>query len=1225
MYATLPSPRGAVADASGLQPPITTAGWASRTGQLPPPLPAAQPRRPASALGATLPPAASRPMSAKRAQPYDAEAVLRQQLQRAKAELGSTSAELMKAKAALSMLDPRQPGSARLAKDLGRHMSNADGGHPRPLNGAPEFVSTRSAIYNTDTVETGALQLRRLERRLELSDGRAQELQQQLVACEDELIRSRAEAARLQKEQRSLVSLAQSVGTLAWHRAHAECGRRGRSGIPPAIEANLWKTIEDRLGALGLYGDFHKEDLQTTIKIGQEDSAQRPRGRYEPERQPPPDKRRREHDDEEAVDRTHEPRSEDARTAEGEGELPGEEPAERPRSRGWAILSRAVHVLRAAKSEGVLLEHRMPAVLLQDFCERLGDEFDPSAGGVGVHEFVASRAADEEFHSRVGPLVRGPARTDSTTLDVMRMEDQMREKYNSAFEAAGGDERVEACAVAVSKLLRDLRRLRPPGRVRQDVGFGTLGLDALFTLNSLRWDKMSFEVHRIGVETGGEVIIPGLKDRIRARQKTLTKYGNDAGCLTDLLRASIVYDGIDHLYEALHKIIHTDLKLQRRDFFLREVEDRFQRSKDGYRDIAMLVEVDGCVGELQLHARPILETKKGGGHKAYRHQRAVNELIFEACVRNNEPEIAALTQRHQTCAPTVRDKSGRGALHYACQHGSVFTARLLLQFGAAPWAEDDQGVLPCELGLRAPSLDAVELVLAQMCKQAPPNPRVIRRFVEHCVLWWCDRGAFGPDAKERALQGQWHRTGEIMIRIAKLHEEFGGIRLLETWLHDAATKGHIGRARALIQVGFDVEVVPDKHSALDRAIEGGQGEMAAFLYDYGTMGVNCCVCSLKSANDHLRDAAAVENGPRTAAALAAHANPNHVTARLSGKRTALMTFAAAGDLATCQTLVAYRAQVDDLDRWHCSARHYAMAMKHPEICGYFEQVKHNWTEMPLRPRGQDMLAHVRDLVEESVRVGCCGGLARAASQAPDEFEEILKHKFPPYDYTLLHLAADAVPEHDLTGQGCRALLLALADPTAECKQSFTPLHQLAYQGNATLYRIMASAAETGPLIARRKTGEAGPPQLPHELLQRGVERKERFERLQREHAEQAHGRGGESQMLLEAAFLGFRHAVLGTRLNQWREDHAVSFMDVLRQSGPLDLLWLGGDGQSSGSEQESPGSPSPTASTSRLSTGTAIPTVTRQKTSPRKLSRHKTSPRETSSSPLQGSRARTPP
>eukprot|EP00971_Amphidinium_carterae_P071608 1416272-Amphidinium_carterae.1 len=63
----------------------------------------------------------------------------------------------------------------------------------------------------------------------------------------------------------------------------------------------------------------------------------------------------------------------------------------------------------------------------------------------------------------------------------------------------------------------------------------------------------------------GNAICPDLKGRSRARAKAdswpmsvmaiaravLTKYGNDTACLTDIMRASIVYQTVDDLYRAL--------------------------------------------------------------------------------------------------------------------------------------------------------------------------------------------------------------------------------------------------------------------------------------------------------------------------------------------------------------------------------------------------------------------------------------------------------------------------------------------------------------------------------------------------------------------------------------------------------------------------------------------------------------------------------------------------
>eukprot|EP00971_Amphidinium_carterae_P109723 2173480-Amphidinium_carterae.1 len=45
-------------------------------------------------------------------------------------------------------------------------------------------------------------------------------------------------------------------------------------------------------------------------------------------------------------------------------------------------------------------------------------------------------------------------------------------------------------------------------------------------------------------------------------------------------------------------------------------------------------------------------------HDAW-HNRLVNELLFEACVRNSERDVIDLTRAFKVCAAEVRDKNGR--------------------------------------------------------------------------------------------------------------------------------------------------------------------------------------------------------------------------------------------------------------------------------------------------------------------------------------------------------------------------------------------------------------------------------------------------------------------------------------------------------------------------------------------------------------------------------------
>jgi len=732
-----------------------------------------------------------------------------------------------------------------------------------------------------------------------------------------------------------------------------------------------------------------------------------------------------------------------------------------------------------------------------------------------------------------------------------------------------------------------------------------LGLDNLFRMCSLRRQKLTNEVHRIAEKTNGDYLVPGLKDRVRARSKVLTKYSDDIACLTDILRASICYEGIEELYEGLRTILEEDLMCNRCDFFIREVEDRFLKSKDGYRDMMLLFEIDGVIAEVQLHCRPILEAKKSGGHKAYRKERFVNELLFEACLRNYEQELVALARHHKTSASGVRDRYSRTALHYACQHGSAVAVRYLMKFNADPWAEDRDGILPCELALRAKHFDALALVLAQMYDTQPADARALRRLAEHSMMWWCDHTAYtqadlkttevvedvseapnqdddgeaphqddassaSPLCINKAFGSDWAYAGSLLRRVLQQHAELGGERILDRWLSAAASAGQIGRVLALLSSGFDVKVQSGRASAMDCSIEGGHVELAEKLYDIFTRDEkDCCVCWLRHVNEHLREAAKEEDGPRALAALKARADPNDIKSKSSGKRTALMAFSAAGDLPIVRRLVERQAQVGYQDAFGNYALQYAKAFGHVEVQDYVESIK-KCPDLPMHKLFQSKGTQIKEYLIEAVRAGCCAAHWRVATDdlTAGAFQELLHSHTGPHGYTLLHFAVQAVRENDPAGQVCRSLLMLRADGSAKAKHGETPLHLLAYEGSSGLYKQMLLAIqmqapdETKHRLSEKLRGLDSEllAQDPHELLSRKLAQKEaktreRYAAERGAHTETA----GDGRLLLEVGLLGLKHNLLASRIKAWREDSSRSGFQQLRkyQAGCLAELGAG--------------------------------------------------------------------
>jgi len=705
-------------------------------------------------------------------------------------------------------------------------------------------------------------------------------------------------------------------------------------------------------------------------------------------------------------------------------------------------------------------------------------------------EGMEASLRDMEFRQRVTELMdmRSPDEEEGKEADDVGAS--MALQYDEAFENAGGQEKAEPFFDPVNKLCRRLLQERPDERGRQDCGYEILGMSALYNATAKARPKLMREVRRIAAMGGGYAMCPDLKGRDRARAKALTKYGNDTACLTDLMRASIVYPNIESMYESFITILSDDLERYRHDWHLVEFNDRFQNVRDGYRDISMLFRADGMVGEVQLHVDQIVNAKKGGGHRQYKKQRLVNELIFEACVLNDEVQAMKLAIEFHSCASTVRDKNGRTALHYSCGHCSENAVRALLVNKANPWKPDNWGLLPFELAMVGGHFGTMELVLEAMKQKQPDDPKQTTRLVEKGFLVWVDR-KIHDDGKRQAMQrkvfnpalalieetasrresaeGSWMRVGKLLIEVIIEHSAQSYV---DSWFMKNAEAGDIPKVFAALEADFDPKVKWGSPSAMDKAIEGGHVELVTKLGEWmkANPSVKCLqVSSRESVHSHLKRAAQLSDPAYATAALAAKADPGHTKARAPGKRTPLMAFAAAGDLGMCKTLVDANAQAAGYDAHACSVLDYARSLGQSHVEEYLMELE-SFTDMPFKSRDgpPDLAMYIYTAVQD----GCCGAISRM-SRALTEAEkgsfkqstvaEVLDCSFGPFQMSLLHLAVQAVGSligarredgPDPAAQFCHALLLARADPTKQNARGESSLHAAASLGDEHVHELM---------------------------------------------------------------------------------------------------------------------------------------------------------------------------
>ena len=122
------------------------------------------------------------------------------------------------------------------------------------------------------------------------------------------------------------------------------------------------------------------------------------------------------------------------------------------------------------------------------------------------------------------------------------------------------------------------------------------------------------------------------------------------------------------------------------------LDDRYQKPRGGYRDILMLLKINGYACELQFNTDEVLVVKEGLGHKQYESTRMVNDDLLDAAMRSDTP--AAKRALEQKAEPnTPRDMYALTPLHYAAHHGSMEVVEALLNHKADVFAKDHEGRL----------------------------------------------------------------------------------------------------------------------------------------------------------------------------------------------------------------------------------------------------------------------------------------------------------------------------------------------------------------------------------------------------------------------------------------------------------------------------------------------------------------------------------------------------
>mmetsp|Transcript_23416 Transcript_23416/g.37472 ORF Transcript_23416/g.37472 Transcript_23416/m.37472 type:complete len:483 (+) Transcript_23416:44-1492(+) len=126
----------------------------------------------------------------------------------------------------------------------------------------------------------------------------------------------------------------------------------------------------------------------------------------------------------------------------------------------------------------------------------------------------------------------------------------------------------------------------------------------------------------IATASGGSLKKAPLKKIERSVEKVVGNYDHDWSKLTDIARASLIYESLSKMLVALEAI-----RKDEQTFTILRIKNRFDKSvNSAYRDCSMLVWLNKVgnkhVCEVQLHLKAYIDKKGAGGHMAYKGARS---------------------------------------------------------------------------------------------------------------------------------------------------------------------------------------------------------------------------------------------------------------------------------------------------------------------------------------------------------------------------------------------------------------------------------------------------------------------------------------------------------------------------------------------------------------------------------------------------------------------------
>lgn len=326
-----------------------------------------------------------------------------------------------------------------------------------------------------------------------------------------------------------------------------------------------------------------------------------------------------------------------------------------------------------------------------------------------VAQVIQLQADVQALKLKVFPATEAKEVTVEPAINLV--EDEFT--YLDAFQQGGGESAVEkyseisdavAAQAVPPQLTEELQELFLNCSKR---GFSTVlvnqpfvsDLEQLYELAQRALPVFNNFVSRVASDTQGKAQLDSLKTHKRALAKATFKYNDGTGVawyrLTDLVRGTIAYLDIEMMYLALNFLA--------KKCKVREFNDRFRSPLDGgYRDLQLVVEIDGYLCELQLTTEAFLRAKTIMGHRDYELirelQAAVEAGELKTCQEAFQWAHTHLgSHRQQTVLSTPE---GAMLLHKACKKGFVDIALCLIKSKCDPNTQDRDGNTGLHLAMK---------------------------------------------------------------------------------------------------------------------------------------------------------------------------------------------------------------------------------------------------------------------------------------------------------------------------------------------------------------------------------------------------------------------------------------------------------------------------------------------------------------------------------------------